>query len=196
MPHFSAHSAPGPRVPVPVRARGDLRAARGFRSVYPPAQMNTTRIPLADNPNAANSPRRVALASKRGRAQLAENEDYISPPKKKQHLETTAASFRRAQKISLHEPEGRVFAQRRANAPQSQFQRKLLATQEGRQVSQVRVQARHVEQPVQSKEQIQNWRRHYRRVFPSYVFYFEGLAPEAAYKSKRLLLHLGAVCVF
>ncbi|KAL9057688.1 MAG: hypothetical protein Q9162_002162 [Coniocarpon cinnabarinum] len=111
--------------------------------------MLSNRVPLASNPNAVNSPRRVALAPKRGHSQLVENDDSHSPPKKRQNLGTVAVNFRRAQKISANEPEGKVFAERRDNLPQSQFQRKLLGTQDGRQGAS----SRHPDQTGDGKEQ-------------------------------------------
>ena len=151
--------------------------------------MSTVRVPLANNPNAVNSPRRAAVASKRGRVQC---DDDVSPPKKRQNL----GSFRRAQKISINEPEGKVFTERRNNAPQNAFQRQLLKAREARETltTQAVVEANNNDSAVgPSKEQIQNWRRHYRRVFPQFVFYFDGLPAEVALKTKRILHGLGAV---
>lgn len=155
--------------------------------------MSTHRVPLANNLNAINSPRRATLASKRGRL---DHEDDISPPKKRQNIGQTAASFRRAQKISVNEPEGRVFTERRDAPPRNQFSRKLLATQDGRSVPQARVEARPAELTGTNKEQVQNWKKHYRRVFPQFVFYFDGFPPDLSGRCKRMLLSLGAVRVY
>ena len=158
--------------------------------------MSSQRIPLANNPNAVNSPYRSALASKRAREHGIDLEKDNSPPKKRQMLTRDTATYRRAQKISLNEPEGKVFTERRPHAPQQTlFQQRLLAAQQDRQGTTATGGEKSGQKQLAPEiEQINHWRRHYRRVFPGFVIYFDNLSADVALQLKRSVLKLGGVC--
>lgn len=169
--------------------------------------MASKRLPLANNPNAANSPFRTGnTAGKRPRAQNVEHNDHgasNSPPKKKQLLEVNDVGARQARHISLDDREGKVFGPRPENSPSNAFQKKLAAAgaREGKQREQKNTEGREREKerdrPATQTdiETIRQWRRHYRKVFPSFVFYLESMPQDVCIRCSRHLTLLGAVRV-
>jgi len=156
--------------------------------------MSSKRIPLANNPSAANSPFRNA-AAKRSRAQVEgkDVENVYSPPKKKQLLGIEGNGTRRAQHISPDEREGRVFLGKADGAASNAFARKLAAAREARQ-AQPRPMEKEAKTIIADIDTIKQWRKHYRKVFPSFVFYFESLPADMSAKSSKQIQSLGAVC--
>ena len=163
--------------------------------------MSSKRIPLASNPNAANSPFRLPAVTKRSRAQAdhRDSENVYSPPKKRQLLGIEPNGTRRAQHISPDEREGKVFLGRTDSASANAFNRKLAAA--GRQSQQRIEQQKAAERDVREgritvadQETIRQWRKHYRKAFPSFVFYFESLPADVALKASKNVASLGAVC--
>lgn len=180
--------------------------------------MASKRVPLADNPNAANSPFRSATtAAKRPRGQLNDLLDHEraahSPPKKKQLLAITDNGTRRVHSIPLDEREGKIFGARPDNTPPNAFQKKLVAAvrdgrlqqpqqqqqqQQQREREQLHVDSRNKEREREKTNQadvetIRQWRRHYRKVFPSFVFYLESLPQDTCLRCSRQITTLGAV---
>jgi len=160
--------------------------------------MSSKRIPLANNPNAANSPFRNATA-KRSRAQVEgkDAENVYSPPKKKQLIGIEGNGTRRAQHISPDDREGRVFLGKADGAASNAFVRKLAAAREARQPQpQPRPAGKESKPHVADVDTIKQWRKHYRKVFPTFVFYFESLPADISAKSSKQIQSLGAVrCV-
>ena len=156
--------------------------------------MNSKRVPLASNPQAVNSPLRPIGASKRSRDQIGDHRaqyDVQQHPKKKQLLETTHHGLQRTKAIPANHADARVFDAKPTTANASSFQRKLVA-------SKVESRARQPEREADrtkstDKEQVKTWQRHYRKVFPNFVFYFESLPEEARQTAVRAIAHLGAV---
>lgn len=168
--------------------------------------MASKRIPLASNPNAVNSPLRSNTAAKRSRAQLGDLRERIQdfdqpPPKKKQVLESAQLGPRRTHAIAVTDRDGRVFESRADHAPLNDFQRRILASRDVRDLrarEQLRLQQFEREQESirhADKEQIKTWQKHYRRAFPSFVFFFESLPEHAAARASRAIAQLGAVCL-
>lgn len=160
----------------------------------------STRRPLANVPNATNSPRRAPLLTgKRAHPGISQNEGgyYYEPPLKKQVLDygdTTARTL--FQKPTSQVQDSKLFA-RKSNAPTSAFEKKLAAARDKG------------DQPIQSSfkvakdaktgmttadvENIRMWQKYYRKVFPTFVFYFESIPDDARYKASRQIAALGAV---
>jgi regulatory subunit for Cdc7p protein kinase len=157
--------------------------------------MSMKRVPLANNPNAANSPYRVPASTKRTRAQALDNKDAenCSPPKKKQLLSVETSGLRRAQHISPNDREGRVFLGKPDNTATNAFNRRLAAVKESR-VSHHRTADKDGKVKTADAETVKQWRKHYRGAFPSFVFYFESLPADVAAKSTKQIMSLGAVC--
>lgn len=153
--------------------------------------MSSRRVPLASNPNAANSPyRAVAQAAaqkqqKRSHATIQREEAYANaPPAKKQMLENHGQNLRTPPR-QTSSAEGRVFT-RRSNAPNSQFMNKLEA-----------VRTKPTEETSDKNlETVRQWRKHYRRQFPKFVFYFESISDDVRGKWAKQVLALGAVSYF
>ena len=171
--------------------------------------MSSRRVPLGNVPNAANSPfRSVAAATfKRSRDQVEAQEDLsydLQPRAKRQALEEGRTSLRISpRKQTLQSAEGRIFNRRQVNAQPTQFEKKLLASAKENKVTQ-RVEQK-IEQRVQQRverqgkashealEDIRQWQRHYKRSFPTFVFYFESLPEEIRVKCSKWIRSLGAV---
>ena len=171
--------------------------------------MSSKRKPLGNIPNAANSPlRSIAAATfKRSRDQVEAQEDLsydLQPRAKRQALEEGHISLRTSpRKQTLQSVEGRVFNRRIVNIQPTLFEKKLLASTKDSKVTQKIEQK--IEQRVQQKverqgkashealEDIKQWQRHYKRSFPTFVFYFESLPEEIRVKCSKWVRSLGAV---
>ena len=123
--------------------------------------MSNRRVPLASLQNAANSPLRApAIGGKRQRSHASEQRDasYGQPPLKKQLVQVDDAEARR---------HGLV---RRSGAQPTALTRKLEAARENK------APAKHtVQRPSNDLETIRQWQRHYRKLFPQFVFYFDSV---------------------
>ncbi|CAF9909661.1 MAG: hypothetical protein ALECFALPRED_005966 [Alectoria fallacina] len=170
--------------------------------------MSSRRVPLGDVPNAANSPFRsvAAATSKRSRDQIDAQEDlaYVSQPRaKRQALEDGRTNLRTSpRKQALQSVESRVFNKQLLNAQPTPFERKLLASaKEHKGVQRIE---QKIEQRVQQRverqgkashealEDIRQWQRHYKKSFPTFVFYFESLPEEVRVKCSKWVRSLGA----
>lgn len=157
--------------------------------------MSTQRVPLANNPNAVNSPYRGTLASKRARGDANDLDKDVSPPKKRQMLGKDAGPLHRAQRANVNDLEGRIFTERRSNTSQrSLFQQKLLAAQQARQAAEERHGRQQAAPNKDSKDQLDSWRRHYCRVFPDFVIYLDSVPSDVTLYLKRCVHKLGGVC--
>jgi len=160
--------------------------------------MSGRRVPLTSNPNAANSPfRAVAAASskqKRSYATIQREEPYGQPPPAKKQMLESYQPLRtppRQQNAQLS-VEGRLFT-RRSNAPQpSAFERKCVAVRDRPQQTVTKA-----EKPTgDNLESVRQWQKHYRKNFPSFVFYFESfesIPEDIRLKYTKQVIALGAV---
>ncbi|KAH7135493.1 Dfp1/Him1, central region-domain-containing protein [Dendryphion nanum] len=147
--------------------------------------MNSRRVPLANLQNATNSPLRApapVAGEKRQRSHASEQRDmpYGQPrPSKRQLIEVDDADARRVGGLV-----------RRSGAPATAFQKKLEAARE------TKVVAKPVERPQNSTQQnletIRQWQKHYRKMFPTFVFYFESVPEDIRSKMWRQAQVLGA----
>ena len=143
------------------------------------SNMNTRRVPLADVKNATNSPLRApAVGGKRQRSHASEQRDvpYGQPPSKKLIVEVDDSESR---KNGLG---------RRSNGPPTAFQKKLEAARAVPKQSDrtQRAQAGNL-------DDIRQWQKHYRKMFPTFVFYFESIPEDMRGKVSRQAQTLGAV---
>ncbi|KAK4914947.1 hypothetical protein LTR28_013606 [Elasticomyces elasticus] len=162
--------------------------------------MASKRAPLANLANAANSPFRAvpAATGKRTRAQLEDQHDLAEgqPPTKKHVItiendENTAPRTQVRQNTQKLDEESKIFMRKTSNGPPTAFERKLAAARERKQITQ-----RSVEKTqriaTDNLETIRQWQRHYKKVFPQFVFYFESLPDEIRQKASRQIQVLGA----
>lgn len=158
--------------------------------------MPNKRIPLANNPNAVNSPYRplaAATAIKRSRHE-AEKQDGLTsdqqPPSKRQAIEILETRPRTpTRRQPLQHPEGRV-SKKTTSSQVTSFERNLFAEKDKQ--TQQRVE-RQEQTAADSLNGIKQWQRHYRKVFPEFVFYFEHVPAEAQLKYSKQIRALGAV---
>ena len=172
-------------------------------------KMSSNRVPLGNVPNAANSPFRSVFAatSKRSREQVEAQGDLhydFQPRAKRQALEDGRPNLRTSpRKQAIQSAEGRIFNRRPVNALLTPFEKKLLASAKENKTTQ-RVEQK-IEQRAQQRverqgkashealEDIRQWQRHYKRSFPTFVFYFESLPEEIRVKCSKWIRSLGAV---
>ena len=160
--------------------------------------MSNRRVPLANIHNAANSPFRAvaAAASKRSRSQNTIQEDLAydePPPAKKQIIQGAESALRTPPRRQIPQhAEGRVFNKRPANSQITAFEKRLLAAKE-RQAQQKS--GRQEKASNENIESIRQWQRHYRKVFPQFVFYFESVPDDVRLRCSKQVVALGAVSV-
>lgn len=158
--------------------------------------MSNRRPPLASVPGAVNSPYRstLAAASKRSRLDFDAQEDSASlqqPPAKKQLFESYQSRLRTPPRKQTPQPaEDRVFSKRSTNSQPTAFERKLLAAKERPPSHKTE---RQEKAAAASLNGIRQWQKHYRRVFPYFVFYFESIPEDVRVKYSRFVRVLGAV---
>lgn len=146
-----------------------------------PAMSTTRRVPLSNNPNAANSPMRAVTAAAHGakksrsHAELLREEAYGQPPPaKRQMVERGVASPTRSKTT-------RTIVHRTASRAA------VGATQKGSQAAAAYT-------PTEKEiEHWQQWHAGTRAAFPKMVFYFESVTDENRAKIAKHIAHLGAV---
>lgn len=158
--------------------------------------MPNRRVPLASNPNAANSPCRPLNtgATKRSRFEAEKQDDLIGdqqPPAKRQAVDPVQTRPRTpTRRPPLQPPEGRVFNKRATNSQPTSFERKLYAVKDKQTLQKTERQDKCA---AESLNGIKQWQRHYRRVFPEFVFYFESVPADVQTKCSKQIRALGAV---
>ncbi|KAJ5190925.1 uncharacterized protein N7498_009910 [Penicillium cinerascens] len=154
----------------------------------------STRRPLANVPNATNSPHRAGLLSaKRARSGQLEI-PYGQPPPKKQVMdaaEQDARSPSRNRSTAYHSAESKLFSRRSNNPNPSAFEKKLVAAREKDRPSQLKT-ARGEKPSTDTMDTIRQWQRHYRKAFPQFVFYFDSIPEDVRRKFSRQVVALGA----
>ena len=165
----------------------------------PQTSMNmSTRRPLANVPNATNSPHRTGLVpAKRVRSNQMEI-PYGQPPPKKQVMDLAEQDVRsptRSKSTVYHGTESKLFTRRSNNANPSAFEKKLFAAREKER--QPHLKGTKSEKPsTDTLDTIRQWQRHYRKAFPQFVFYFDSIPEDVRRKFSRQVVALGAVSSF
>ncbi|PLB55308.1 DBF zinc finger domain protein [Aspergillus steynii IBT 23096] len=164
----------------------------------PQASFNmSTRRPLANVPNATNSPHRVGLVpAKRPRPGNGPVEiPYGQPPPKKQVVDGPDVDGRsptRSRSSAYQNTDSKQLFTRRTNHGQpSAFERKLVAARDKERQPQSRAQ-RHEKPSAETIDTIRQWQRHYRKAFPQFVFYFDSIPEDLRSKCSRQVIALGA----
>ncbi|ODM17330.1 hypothetical protein SI65_07005 [Aspergillus cristatus] len=160
--------------------------------------MSTRRPPLANVPNATNSPLRMGgtVPAKRSRTASTQLEiPYGQPPPKKQVIDGVEQDVRspsRARSTAHQQPgDSRIFSRRSNNAQPSAFERKLYAAREkDRQTATKPV--RNEKPSAETLDTIRQWQRHYRKAFPTFVFYFDSIPEDVRGRCSRQVNALGA----
>ncbi|KAM0124293.1 hypothetical protein ACHAP3_010434 [Botrytis cinerea] len=158
--------------------------------------MSTRRQPLSTISNVANSPYRAVASTttkqKRSYANIQREDAYGQPPPaKKQMLNAHHQTLRTPprQSISQVSGEGRIFT-RRSTQP-TNFERKCVAARGDRGAQQQQI-TKADKVPEENLESIRQWQKHYRKIFPKFVFYFESIPEDVRLKYTKQVLALGA----
>nr|OQO21971.1 hypothetical protein B0A51_08523 [Rachicladosporium sp. CCFEE 5018] len=161
--------------------------------------MAARRQPLASVPNAVNSPFRntQSINGKRTRAQAGHTE-HGHPPAKKQALDVRGGNEenvdpRRAVVIPAHDKLSEQSLRRTSTAPTA-LDRKLAAARDRTPApTQSQHQTAKAARPApDNTESIRLWQKHYKRLFPTFVFYFDNIQEDVRVKLSRLVHHLGS----
>ncbi|RDA86670.1 hypothetical protein CP532_5040 [Ophiocordyceps camponoti-leonardi (nom. inval.)] len=147
-----------------------------------PAVMSTRRAPLANNPNAANSPLRGAstLPCYAKQKRVQREDAYIQPPPvKKQALENGNQRAIRSPARPLP-PRAQVLVQR-------------TSTSASRSTNKDRVsRAAAAFSAHEADNEKEAWKKHYRAKFPKMVFYFESIPDDVRAKLTKRVTYFGA----
>jgi len=162
-------------------------------SIHPPSPAAMSRrAPLTTLPNAVNSPYHsvTAAAAKRQRTQRDLSYPQLSATTKDQIAETTTRAPARASNTESRIAPIRKRALGRSAAGGDP------PTING--VSHAQAQRRGAGRGTEQNniDSVRAWQRHYKKVFPEYVFYFENIPEDVAQKCQKQLSHLGAVCLY
>ena len=154
----------------------------------------TRRAPLASIPNVVNSPHRLLTTSgsKRPRTQANVSQQDNEHPQKRQAIEKPTAGSGPStptRQSAINTVEGRVFEKGHGTSGSTAFQRKLVAAK----TSGLRV-TKNVEPSVKD-ESVRQWQKHYRKIFPTFSFYFDGVPDDVRIRYMRSASSLGAVCI-
>ena len=185
----------------PSHGRQRMATVSLTHAAVDPVTMAGRRQPLTNIPNAVNSPFRNAQPNngKRTRAQAGEQREvvYGQPPAKKQMIEIQDDNVenldpsRRNGVPAAHDKADEFFS-KRSNGPETAFQRKLAAARERKPVPQQRAEPAPKQTADNNLESIRQWKRHYKRQFPQFVFYFESVPEDVRVKTARQFQSLGA----
>lgn len=162
--------------------------------------MSSRRPPLANVPNAANSPHHGgsnAAGVKRANSVSHLVSVFSQPPPKKRMMEKDDAASRSPTKtrttISGNTAESKVFSRRAPLTQATAFEKKLIASRE-RDYRQPQPRGSKYEKTsAETMDNIRQWQRHYRKAFPGFVFYFDSIPTDVRSRSLREVLALGAV---
>ncbi|KAJ5991115.1 hypothetical protein N7522_011322 [Penicillium canescens] len=153
-----------------------------------------TRRPLANVPNATNSPHRSGpVPAKRSRSTQMEI-PYGQPPPKKQVMEAIENDGRspsRSRSATAQNTDSKLFARRSNNATPSAFEKKLVAAREKERQPLVKT-IKTEKASADTMDTIRQWQRHYRKAFPQFVFYFDSIPEDVRRKFSRQVIALGA----
>jgi len=157
---------------------------------------STHRVPLASISNGTNSPHRLLTNSSSKRPRTAANllqQENEPPPKRiaveKGIKEPEPTAPLRPPAVPVTAPEGRVFERGHGDAGANAFQRKLVAVRD--KTAGLRV-TKNVEHDTK-QDTIRQWQKHYRKIFPTFSFYFDGVSEEVRVRFIRHITVLGAV---
>ena len=170
--------------------------------------MASRRAPLANVPNAINSPLRpvsAATSGKRTRAQAGDQRDAVAgqPPSKKQIVELSVQTDQNEENVDPRRRDGvpvtvqdkrdEAVHRRGYTAPSPTPEKKLALAREKKCISQQRTDRSQKPQGGDNNlESIRQWQKHYRRQFPQFVFYFDNVSEDVRAKAMRMIHSLGA----
>lgn len=192
---------PPPSLWVPENSRYFLMAAVSISPLpHTLPTMSTRRVPLSSNPNAANSPYRAlqgaASKQKRSYATIQREDAYGQPPPAKKQMLDVHQVLRTPprQQSTQSSAEGRVFTRKSNASQQSSFERRLVAVRDKPVQQQVVTKADKTTE--ENLDTIRQWQKHYRKIFPTFVFYFESIPEDVRLKYTKQVIALGAVSNF
>jgi regulatory subunit for Cdc7p protein kinase len=169
-------------LPISHMAAVSLQLSPHAPTIVP--AMTSKRVPLRDAPNSLiNSPLRGAstatIGQKRPRTQVPDHLDLQYPQKKKQTIDQSQEQQATA-RVSSNAMGGSRISKVKYVSLQD----------DSRSVEQL-------DQPkktsLETRDNIRQWQRHYRKVFPSIVFYFESIPDETRARLSGQVKALGAV---
>jgi regulatory subunit for Cdc7p protein kinase len=164
-----------------------------------PTVMSSRRVPLGNVQNAINSPLRaptVNVGGKRQRSHASEQRDiaYGQPPPKKQIVEVDDAESRRTGLVRRSGSQPTALTKKFEAARETAVLGKKLEA--AREVKGLTKPAEKTYRGVSASdlETIRQWQRHYRKLFPQFVLYFDNVSPDQKDWLASKTAILGSVC--
>lgn len=167
--------------------------------------MSSRRPPLANVPNAANSPHRVSNTAVGKRARPGSQIDlaFGQPPPKRQAAsrEDNTSGVGSPTKARVVVPqmsmgeENKLFSRRPQHVQATAFEKRLIAARDQKDPTSQPRASKYEKASTEKLDNIRQWQRHYRKAFPGFVFYFDSLPTDVRNRSLREVLALGAVSV-
>jgi len=161
--------------------------------------MASRRAPLANIPNAVNSPFRGAAATNGKRTRAAAGDAvYGQPPAKKQVIELVDEDVenvdprkRSVVAAAAHDRPDEPFG-KRSNTQPTALERKLVAAREKKPAPPSQSRDRTLRAHADNIESLRQWQRHYRKQFPNFVIYFDSVPDDVRAKTLRQIHRLEA----
>lgn len=179
-----------------------------------PAPMTSRRVPLEPLPNAVNSNYQTKRSRSQSISQQREGSNTEKPPVKKQLVEASAPSQVIPRTPVQNRADSRAMPPRRGTnrirtvggspplfnplATSQQLQRRAgvelgqPVEEESRMKNATQA---YVASTMEGVEKMRAWKAHYRKVFPTMVFYFESGAEDTVVACVKQAHNLGAVCI-
>jgi regulatory subunit for Cdc7p protein kinase len=155
----------------------------------------STRQPLANVPNGTNSPHcGILVSSKRPRTSSQFDIPYGQPPLKKQLVDRNKSDARSPSKSRsyLQGTETRALSRRPGHL--TAFEKKLVAAKDKEKQTLAKG-PRNDKALANEIYTVRQWQKHYRKVFPQFVFYFDSIPEDVRNKCSKQVMVLGAVSV-
>ncbi|KAI1002552.1 hypothetical protein K3495_g5649 [Podosphaera aphanis] len=156
--------------------------------------MSNRRAPLSNNTNAVNSPFRTVTLSaivskqKRSYANVQREEAYGQPPPAKKQMLESHQLHRAPCKQVVPSTSLDPHASRENGTQEVSIDRKLLAARDSNPHNLVKLDRNTTEE----LKSIRQWQKHYQRIFPTFVFYFENVPADVQMRYTSAVMSLGA----
>lgn len=164
-------------------------------STHSLSNMSSRRAPLTTNSNAVNYQNRAPAVTtskpKRSYLSVQREEAYGGqPPAKKQAVEAKPVRTPPRQQTA----DGRIFRARSNPSQTTRLNQRLAAAASIKKDTTSVKTEKSEKTDEENSETIRLWQRHYRRVFPKFVFYFESVPDDVRQKHVKSVIAFGAVC--
>jgi regulatory subunit for Cdc7p protein kinase len=163
--------------------------------------MPSRRVPLQNISNGGNSPYNALATAAQNAQKRARSHSSVQreipygqpPPAKRQQIEVDKSTL----KTPPHQQASHGQELRLGRKPSTNtFEQRIAAIKRNRApIKQQAAATLEIGASKEAVETIKQWQKHYRRVFPQYVFYFESVPEDVRAKCSKQVQALGAVSI-